>query len=113
MQIYIGLSVLPPPVLNCVKPSKIHKRLSVRVETEKHLFTNAEAFKCKRALVEVNSNVCRQNWLSMEVLILLAPCDFILVWSAVPLAVMVLAPRDSHESDSHSVVSSISLLPLL
>ena len=54
-----------------------------------------------------------QNWLSMEVLILLAPRDLILVMSAVPLAVMVLAPRDSHERDSHSAVRSISLLPLL
>lgn len=53
-----------------------------------------------------------QNWLSRAVLILLAPCDLILVMSAVPLTLMVLAPWDSHERDSHSVVSSISLAPL-
>ena len=49
----------------------------------------------------------------MDVLILLAPCDLIFVWSAVPFTVMVLEPCDSHESDSHSVVSLISLAPLL
>ena len=54
-----------------------------------------------------------QNWLSIDVLILLAPCDLILVISAVPLMLVLLEPRDSHERDSHSMVSSISLAPLL